>query len=87
MPSLALAILLSLSPASADMARPSLFVATNAEKASGFSSLAECEKALIGAGGVRGSRFNHAAGNTSRCELVSGEALVVVYPKGQAPRR
>jgi hypothetical protein len=88
MPSLAVAILLSFLPASADMPRPSFFVATNAERASGFGSLAECEKALVAPDGSRGSQFNRAAGNTSRCELVSGEAVVVVYPKGlaQAPR-
>ena len=81
---LAIAILLSQLPPSDEVAPLPLFVATSAERASGFSSLAECEEALIGPDGVPGTRFNRAAGNTSRCEMVSGEAVVVVYPKGLA---
>ena len=64
-------------------------VATNAEQASGFVDLADCQKA-IGGGPVKagsneraaqaGSAFNRAAGNLTRCELVKGEILVVVYP-------
>ena len=79
---LAIAILLSQLPPLESVARPPLFVATSAERASGFSSLAECEQASIGPDGVPGTRFNRAAGNVSRCEMVSGEAVVVVYPKG-----
>ncbi|MDQ3078903.1 MAG: hypothetical protein M3R03_02765 [Pseudomonadota bacterium] len=89
MPTLAIAILLSQLPPSPDVSRLPLFVATSAERDSGFSNLAECEKVLFGPDGVPGTRFNRAAGNTSRCELVSGEAVVVVYPKGlgKAPPR
>lgn len=72
-------------------APPSIFQATSAEKASGFRSMAECEAALglparhrtkAGAAGnmVRGSVFNRAAGNISRCEMVAGEPVMVVYP-------
>lgn len=88
MPTLAIAILLAQQAASADVPRP-FFVATSPERASGFSSLAECDRALTGRDGVLGTQFNRAAGNTSRCELVFGEAVVVVYPKGldNAPRR
>ncbi len=73
---------------------PDIFLATSAEKASGHNTLAECEEALRGTddpqgealvdneNGPRGSRFNRNAGNTSRCETVEGEPLIVVYPKG-----
>jgi hypothetical protein len=64
-----------------------------AEKASGFKSLAECEQTLAGSGlyslknlggersVVRGSVFNRAAGNLSRCEMIGGEPLIVVVPR------
>lgn len=73
---------------------PTVFVAVSAEKASGFETLAECEEALGGPDeqlgnaradqqtSPRGSRFNRTAGNISRCEVVEGEPLIVVYPKG-----
>ena len=66
-----------------------VFAMTNAETAAGFETLADCEQALGEPDqrtGLRGSLFNREAGNISRCELVDGEALVVVYPKGYAPR-
>jgi len=78
-------------------ASPAIFQATNAENASGFRTVSECEaalgrpakhrgKAVIGASDLRGSLFNRAAGNVSRCELVAGELLIVVYPTGQKAR-
>lgn len=69
-----------------------IFVATSAEKASGFKSLAECEQAIgksgdAGHADARGTVFNRNAGNTTRCEIVAGEPLVVVYPKGYEAMR
>ena len=67
-----------------------VFVATSAEKASGFASLAECERAIGGSGDARqprGTAFNRNAGNTTRCEMVAGEPVVVVYPKGYEAMR
>lgn len=69
--------------------------ATNAEKATGFRDLAECQSALEATRRTRdgsnpaaprptGSLFNRAQGNMSRCEMVQGEALIVVYPRGYA---
>lgn len=78
---------------------PGIVVATNPEKASGFRNLAECHEALGGSDKLQGkmigdepnrlhgSMFNRTAGNTSRCEIVHGEALIVVYPKGYEERR
>ena len=69
---------------------PAVFVMTSAEKASGYKTLAECEAALGEADqrtGLRGSRFNRDAGNMSRCEMVEGEPLIVVYPKGYEAER
>lgn len=88
--------LLSL-PVSALAARPVIFEATSADKASGFRSMAECDAALglpvrqrgkadVANGGVRGSMFNRAKGNISRCELVDGEPMIVVYPAAQRVR-
>lgn len=65
-----------------------IFVATNPEMASGFKDLAECQKSIGVSPGVakatdagrQGTAFNRAHGNTSRCEIINGEALVVVYP-------
>ena len=31
---------------------------------------------------ARGTVFNRAAGNTTRCEMVDGEPMIVVIPKG-----
>ena len=74
--------------------KPNVVVATNPEMASGFRSLAECELSLGPPGQLqgaplagapntlRGTAFNRAAGNTSRCEVIQGEHMVVVYPKG-----
>lgn len=87
--SLLSALALSTLSPPATASAPAVFVLTSAEKASGFQSLAECEQALGSAGeqGLRGSRFNRTAGNPSRCEIVAGEPLIVVYPKGHEPRR
>ncbi len=75
------------------MALPAgITVATLGEKASAFETLAECEEALgpldsqgrtplAAQDGLRGSQFNRAAGNTSRCEIVDGEPLIIVTPK------
>jgi hypothetical protein len=73
-------------------------VATNPERASAFSDLAQCNDALGRAETrealngkpriLRGSLFNRAAGNTSHCEMVDGEPMIVVYPnQHHAPAR
>lgn len=82
--------LLSL-PVSALAAHPVIFEATSADKASGFRSMAECESALgrsvtYRGRAVRGSMFNRAKGNISRCELIAGELMIVVYPAAQSSR-
>ena len=71
-----------------------VFVATLGEKDSGFATLAECEQAIARPvkaqhrariakpDDLRGSLFNRAAGNTTHCEMIDGEALMVVIPKG-----
>lgn len=72
---------------------PAPVAATNAERESGFRDLGECRAALEatrktgeGAAGApsdqTGSLFNQAQGNTSRCEMSHGEAVIVVYPRG-----
>ncbi len=73
---------------------PAVFVATTAERASGFKDLADCQRniaatpqrdAKVQSGkhdGGHGSVFNRAHGNVTRCEMVEGEAMVVVYPRG-----
>lgn len=94
MPNLFVALaLVSLSfPALA--ARPVIFEATSADKASAFRTMVECEAALgpsakhrgktaIGASELRGTLFNRTAGNVSRCEWVAGDPYIVVYPAGQ----
>jgi hypothetical protein len=95
-----IALLLTLLPLSvaAIGKSPAPVVATNAEKANGFSDLNECQAALEGSrksghggaagtpSGLTGSMFNRARGNVSRCEIFHGEAVIVVYPRGQAPR-
>ena len=75
-------------------ANPPVFAATLGEKATGFRTLAECEEAIRrpirverGARRVkhlsaRGSQFNRVAGNVTRCEMVDGEPLIVVIPRG-----
>lgn len=71
--------------------RPVVFEATSADKASGFRSMAECEAALglpaehrgkadVGKNASRGSSFNRAAGNISRCEIIEGQPVLIVYP-------
>ena len=72
---------------------PSVVVATNAERASGFKDLADCQRnvaatrqrdAKVRSGkhdGGKGSVFNRTHGNLTRCEVIEGEALVVVYPR------
>ena len=92
MRNLALAATMMMLPVSVSANAPSIFVATNAEKASGFRDLADCQKSLEGPDqasrkavadkqdGRRGSLFNRTQENTSRCEMVHGEALIVVYP-------
>ena len=74
---------------------PGVFVAILAEHASGFSSLADCERTIArqprpGHGQrigkdktARGSLFNRAAGNITRCEMVNGEPLIVVIPRAR----
>ena len=84
---LTLAMLLTAMPAGA--ADPKIFVATNPEREAGFASLAECEDSLGStqhSGDVvrSGSVFNREHGNTTRCELVDGVPLVVVYPSAPA---
>jgi hypothetical protein len=60
-------------------------VATLSERASGFANLAECEAALLPGTGTaeaqRGSVFNRAHGNSSRCEMIKGEPMIVVTPR------
>lgn len=91
------AIALILGTAQAPPARPVIFEATSADRATGFRTLAECEAALgpavairvratTGKRLVRGTAFNRRAGNVSRCEIVGGEPLIVVYPTGLASR-
>jgi len=70
-----------------------VFEATLPETEAGLRTLADCETAIAplvelrakprGAkhSAVRGSRFNRAAGNTTRCEMIDGEPLIVVIPK------
>ena len=96
---LAVDFAVAMSPFLPSADEPAIFVATNAEKASGFETLADCELALGDAGpdqggalnsdgaGPPGSRFNRNAGNISRCEIVDGEPLIVVYPKGHEDQR
>ena len=86
---LAIALALTAVSAPGTAQRPAIFVATSAEKASGFASLAECERAIGDArrAGPRGTAFNRNAGNTTRCEMVEGEPLVVVYPRGYEAMR
>ena len=79
-------------PGAALATDPGPVVATNPERETGYTDLGECRKALeatakpglAGASGTTGSLFNQAQGNVSRCELVQGEVLVVVYPRGSA---
>ena len=78
-------------------ARPVIFQATSADKAPGFRSMGECEAALgpparhrgkadVDRGAVRGTLFNRTAGNLSRCEMIAGEPVIVVYPSGREVR-
>lgn len=74
--------------------KPQAVIATNPEKETAFTDLAECRQALaaprktnptaVAGGPSEGSLFNRAQGNISRCELVDGEALIVVYPRASA---
>ena len=96
---LAVAFAVTILPSSATASGPAMFQAVSAEKASGFASLAECEQVLgapateqgkvpdAAQSGARGSLFNRNAGNMSRCEMVDGEPLIVVYPKGYEAMR
>ena len=83
-------------PISANAAASPPVAATSAERASGFRDLADCQGTLDGAPGsgqadadkttrAAGTLFNRAHGNISRCEMVEGEALIVVYPAGTRP--
>ena len=89
----ALFVALMSMPAAALAATSTPIVATNAERETGFRDLGECQKALEGtrkasdADGstATGSLFNQAQGNVTRCEVVGGEVLAVVYPRGHAP--
>ena len=85
----AIALVALAAPGSA--APPVIFEATSADRATGFRTMAECEAALGPAIAVRapnardkrmarGTAFNRRAGNVSRCEMVAGEPLIVVYP-------
>ena len=88
------ALVLTALPVPAIAQPPAVFVAVLAEQATGFATLAECERAiarkpkltanqrLARHGANRGSLFNRIKGNTTRCEMVGGEALTVVVPKG-----
>jgi len=60
--------------------------ATLGERSSGFSDLAECRAALGGDQAPRGSVFNRAHGNISRCEMIEGEARIVVIPRGHGAK-
>lgn len=93
----AFAVTLVSVPLPALATRPVIFQATNADKASGFGSMAECEIALgrparyratigVQKSALRGSAFNRQAGNVSRCELIAGEPQIVVYPSGRPSR-
>jgi hypothetical protein len=76
------------------IARPAPVSAVLGENASGFKNLGDCEQTLDGPsrhsakkignkrGTRRGSMFNRAAGNMSRCEMIEGEPLIVVIPRG-----
>lgn len=93
MRSLVVVLALAFLPAPA-VAHPPVFAAVLAEKATGFTSLAECERAIARKPtltpqqrrarlrSTRGALFNRLAGNTTRCELVNGEPLTVVVPRG-----
>ncbi len=73
---------------------PAVMVATNPERASGFKGLTDCQKniaatrerdAMVRNGKPntgQGTVFNRTHGNITRCEMVEGEAMVVVYPRG-----
>ena len=88
MPILALAVALAAAPLSTGIS-----VATLAERATPFATLAECEESLAPAltrsakelaarlDVRRGSLFNRTAGYTSRCEIIDGEPQIVVIPK------
>ncbi len=72
---------------------PTVFVATAAERTSGFKDLADCQRTIAATpqrdakvqsgkhDGGHGSVFNRTQGNITRCEMIEGEALVVVYPR------
>ena len=93
MPALALALALAALPVPAMTQPAAMSVATLPERDSAFATLAECEQSLVpanesagaalapGQGTPRGSLFNRTAGNTSRCEMVDGEPLIIVTPK------
>ena len=90
--SFALASALAVLPWPALAVAPKAFAATLSSSADGFKSLAECESTLRRSTGVKasggergmrsGSLFNRTQGNISRCEMIQGEATIVVYPKG-----
>ena len=81
----------------ATAAGPVIFQATNADRVTGFRTMADCEVALgrpvptharasADRSALRGTAFNRRAGNLSRCEMVNGEPLIVVYPADQQKR-
>lgn len=84
-------------PAAASAQEP--VSATNPESAAGYRDLADCERSLEAAGKTQGSAgaqreksprgtlFNRTRGNISRCEMVHGEPLVVVYVNGDDGKR
>ena len=84
-------------PAAAAAPPTVIFQATSADRATGFRSMAECEAALgrsiatrareaAGRQELRGTAFNRRAGNITRCEMIEGEPVVVVYPTGRQVR-
>ena len=81
-----LAAALALAALQAPASNPPVFMAVLAETASGFESMADCEKSLGPAkrGARRGSLFNRKAGNISRCQMVDGEPMIVVIPRALA---
>lgn len=87
--------LLATALASPGVAQPGPVAATNPERESAYRDLADCRAQLertrrsraahSGAAVSVGSWFNVVRGNVSRCEIVEGEPVIVVYPRGSAP--
>ena len=69
--------------AAATASPPAPVSAVLGERASEFGSLAECNAAIGAADTARGSAFNRAHGNVTRCAMVDGEPMVIVTPRAR----